>query len=81
VKSPNLITKSNFKTMWCSYALDFITGCNTNMGNRTNLYDEPRSNCIGRKCPALVLTMRDPDNDDWVGYCGKDHPMYIMTTD
>jgi len=54
----NTFTDSTYFRMWCKHIKEVAAG------------DDCR--CIGKRCPSLVITMAD--EEQWVGYCGIDHP-------
>ncbi len=71
----NTFTNENYNTMWCRHARVPNTISN-NFGSAVTainrVHDEDFCVCLGKKCPALVFARKEGDN--WIGYCGADHP-------
>lgn len=69
---PNEINSNNYQDMWCKYK----KGCNARGAATINTPIE-QFKCVGRYCPSLVL-LEGSNDTQWVGYCGKDHPLCMM---
>jgi hypothetical protein len=67
---PTSITSDNFSNIWCRHRF------------KTASLDSPvvvneYSECVGKRCPSLVITYVDSDfPDGWSGVCGADFPHF-----
>ena len=71
---PNTFTEDDYQDMWCRHR--FTSDSNYSGAPVTNDY----SRCVGRDCPALVITRTEKiqDEERWIGLCGADHPNRLV---